>query len=92
MSKRKRKVGTVYKNKYSMYKGLGNVGFFDKHFDLAKLSDMGDLLERINKVIDFELFRDTFEEAILPKERITNAGAKRYDSVLLFKIMVLLTQ
>ncbi len=47
MAKRKRKAGTMYKSKYSMYKGQGNVGFFDKHFDLAKLSDIGDLLERL---------------------------------------------
>jgi IS5 family transposase len=79
----------IYKSKYAKYKQQGEIGFFDKHFDLAKMSDMGDLLERINAVIDFEFFRPELEEAILPKERITNAGAKRYDPVLLFKIMVL---
>lgn len=89
MAKHKHKGGTMYKSKYSKYKEQGEVGFFDKHFDLAKLSDMGDLLDRINSVIDFELFRDILEDAILPKERITNAGAKRYDPVLLLKIMVL---
>lgn len=50
-----------------------NVGFFDKTYNLAKLSGMGDLLNRINKEIDFELFRDIFDEAILPKQLITNA-------------------
>src|SRR5574344_570569 len=87
MKKQRRQM--IYKSNYAKYKQQGEIGFFDKHFDLAKMSDMGDLLERINTVIDFEFFRPELEEAILPKERITNAGAKRYDPVLLFKIMVL---
>lgn len=67
--KHKRNVGRMYRNKYSKYKQEKCVVFLDKHLDLAKLSDMFDLLELINSVIECELFCDTLEEAILPKQR-----------------------
>ncbi len=86
---RKKKKQVMYKSKHAKFKEQGNVGFFDNHFDLMKLSNMGDLLKRLNEVIDFEYFRDFLEDAIIPKERLSNAGAKRYDPVLMFKIMVL---
>ena len=54
-----------------------------------KLKEMGDPLERLSQVIDFEMFRPELEDALLPKERKSNAGAKRYDVVMMFKLMVL---
>lgn len=80
----------IYKSKNQKYKQQGGeLAFFDKHFDLLKLSNMGDLLSRLNEVIDFEMFRSELEEGVIPKDRLTNAGAKRYDPVLMFKILVL---
>lgn len=86
---KRRRDKMIYKSKNREYKGQGEVGFFDKHFDLLKLSNMGDLLSRLKEVIDFEMFRSELEAGVIPKERLTNAGAKRYDPVLMFKILVL---
>lgn len=41
------------------YKFKGNKGFFDEQFIIEKLSEIGNLLESISKVIDFDIFRTT---------------------------------
>lgn len=54
---------------------------------MKKLSGQGDPLERLNRVIDWSFFR-----LILKKTKNTdkksNARAKRYGSVLMFKILI----
>ena len=50
---------------------------------------MGNPLESISKVIDFEFFRDSLESKLLNTNKKNNAGAKPYDVVLLFKILIL---
>ena len=70
------------------YKKLGNVSLFDNEETLDKLNSLGNPLERLSKVIDFEMFRDELEEGLY-KERFTTVGAKPYDYVLMFKILVL---
>lgn len=70
------------------YKQQGNVGLFDAEMNTAKLNGMGNPLERLSKVIDFEMFRERLESGLY-KKKMTNAGAKPYDYVLMFKILVL---
>jgi len=43
----------------------------------------------ISKVIDFEMFRENLESKLLNTEKKNNAGAKPYDVVMMFKIMIL---
>ena len=62
---------------------------FDAEEKERKLTEMGDPLERLSKAVDFGMFRSELEDALLPKERKSNAGAKRYDVVMMFKLMVL---
>ena len=50
---------------------------------------MGNPLEAVSKVIDFELFRESLERKLLNTNKKNNAGAKPYDVVLLFKILIL---
>jgi transposase, IS5 family len=50
---------------------------------------MGDPLEAISKVIDFEFFRPILEEKLLNTNKKNNAGAKPFDVVLMFKIMLI---
>lgn len=57
------------------YKKLGNVCLFDNEETLDKLNSLGNSLERLSKVIDFEIFRDELEEGLY-KERFTTVGAK----------------
>lgn len=70
------------------YKRQGNISLFDNEETMEKLNAMGNPLDRLSKVIDFEMFRETLETALY-KERLTGAGAKPYDYVLMFKVLVL---
>lgn len=72
-----------------MYKTRGNKGLFDEEFTKERLSSIGNPLEAISKVIDFELFRTSLENKLLNTNKKNNAGAKPYDVVLMFKILIL---
>jgi len=71
------------------YKTKGNRGFFDEEMNYERLSEIGNPLARILKVIDFEMFRIFLEKHLTKKERKSNAGAKPYDVVMMFKILIL---
>jgi len=43
----------------------------------------------VSKVIDFEMFRTTLENKLLNTNKKNNAGAKPFDTVLMFKILIL---
>jgi len=72
-----------------MYKTRGKKGLFDEEFTKERLSAMGNPLEAISKVVDFELFRKPLESKLLNTNKNNNAGAKPYDVVMLFKILIL---
>jgi len=71
------------------YKSQGKESMFDEHFITEQLSNIGNPLEAISKVIDFELFRPTLEAKLQNTNKKSNAGAKPFDYVTMFKIMVL---
>jgi transposase, IS5 family len=71
------------------YKTRGKKGLFDTQFATEKLSEIGNPLERMSSVIDFEVFRNLLEERLLNTEKKSSAGAKPYDVVMMFKIMIL---
>jgi hypothetical protein len=71
------------------YKTAGNTTLFDAEEKERKLTEKGDPLEWLSKAVDFEMFRSQLEDALLPRKRGSNAGAKRYDVVMMFKLMVL---
>lgn len=56
------------------YKQQGNIGLFDNEETLDKLNAMGNPLDRLAKVIDFEMFRETLETG-LQKVKVSNVGA-----------------
>ena len=66
-----------------MFKGL-----FDVEFRLEKIDKNGDPLVELNRLIDWKMFRPQLEK-VRRKERKKNKGAKGYDPVLMFKILVL---
>jgi len=64
-------------------------GLFDLHIRFDRLDDgNGDPLSKLNRVIDWELFRPSIE-SVFEKERKSNAGAKGFDKVMLFKCLIL---
>ena len=72
-----------------MYKPRGKKGLFDEEFTKERLSAIGNPLEAISKALDFEMFRASLENKLLNTNKKNNAGAKPYDVVLLFKILIL---
>jgi transposase, IS5 family len=75
--------------KTHQYKTTGKRGLFDEHETYDQLSAIGNPLEKISLVIDFEMFRKTLEAGILNKDKKSNAGAKPFDVVMMFKILIL---
>jgi len=73
----------------SKYKSTGKQTLFDAENAAQKLSEIGNPLEKLDSVIDFEMFRSRLEEAMMNHNTKSNAGAKQYDVVMMFKVMVL---
>lgn len=73
----------------SKYKTIGNQTLFDAENAAQKLSEIGNPLEKLDSVIDFEMFRSRLEESMVNHSTKSNAGAKQYDVVMMFKVMVL---
>jgi transposase, IS5 family len=65
------------------YKKTGNIGLFDSQFTQEKLSAIGNPLEMLSKVIDFEVFRDKLESKLVNNNKKNNAGAKPFDVVMM---------
>ena len=74
--------------KVQVYKQQGNIGLFDFDENMSKLNKIGNPLSKLSKAVDFEMFRETLENG-LSRKKTTNAGAKPYDYVLMFKVLVL---
>ena len=64
-------------------------GLFDYEFQLDKIKKHQPPLQKLNKIIDWELFRQPIEEALIKDDRKSNAGRKPYDKLLMFKIIIL---
>jgi transposase, IS5 family len=63
-------------------------GFFDLDDRYEKLSQSGDPLVQLNEIIPWGEFRPLLRKA-LHKAKKSNAGRKPFDSILMFKILVL---
>jgi IS5 family transposase len=64
------------------------IGIFDESDRLEKLSKLGDHLERLNAIINWNGFRPLIEKA-LAKEAKGPGGRPSFDNVLMFKILIL---
>jgi IS5 family transposase len=73
----------------SKYKQTGRIGLFDKDETSEKLSKLGNPLEKLRKVIDFDMFRSNLEANMLNQDKKSAAGCKPYDVVMMFKIILL---
>jgi len=68
---------------------MGQTGFYDLENRLKSLSDMGDPLEALNRVVPWDDFRSMLRKGLRNKERKSEAGRPPYDEVLMFKVLVL---
>lgn len=62
--------------------------FFDEEDRLKRLSEIGDPLEKLNKIIEWEMFRNVITKACR-KEDAGKGGRPAFDVILMFKILVL---
>lgn len=67
---------------------MQQLSFLDFDIRLDRIKKAGDPLLQLEKVIDWELFRPTLDKA-RKKPKKSNAGAKGFDVVMLFKILIL---
>ena len=74
-----------------MAKGKGvQGGFFDADMRLMDISKQGDPLEKLDKHINWEVFRPTLERTFEAEEKdVSKGGRPPYDYVMMFKILVL---
>jgi len=71
------------------YKKTGAICLFDEYETLDKHSEIGNSLEKIIKVVKFEMFREILETKFLNQNKKNNARAKLFDVVMMFKIIIL---
>ena len=64
------------------------IGIWDESQRLEKLSKLGDSLEKLNRAIDWELFRPKLTK-VFKKQAKGAGGRPPYDYVMLFKVLVL---
>ncbi|MBQ3193362.1 MAG: IS5 family transposase [Oscillospiraceae bacterium] len=64
------------------------IGIWDESLRLEKLSKLGDSLEKLNRAIDWELFRPKLTK-VFKKQAKGAGGRPPYDYVMLFKALVL---
>ncbi len=66
----------------------GSLDFFDVDERLKDISAKGDDLERLNQIVDFEVFRADLEHAA-PRSDRSKGGRPPYDHILMFKVLIL---
>lgn len=64
------------------------ISIFDENNRLKKLEKMGDVLSKMDKVINWEIFRPILDRAI-PREKNPLGGRPPYDNLLIYKIIVI---
>lgn len=62
---------------------------FEEEFTIESLSQMGNPLELLSKLVDFEMFRSALEDVLVKKDCKTSAGRPQIDVVLMFKVIFL---
>lgn len=84
-------IRTFAENLKSMrkYAELRQDDLFETETTMMSLSALGNPLEKLAEVVDFEMFRTTLEEALYSTKRKNNAGRKPLDPVLVCKVLFL---
>lgn len=75
--------------KPTIYRKPMGENLFEEEFTVRALSEMGNPLERLSSLVDFEMFRPSLEDVLVKKECKSLAGRPQIDVVLMFKIIFL---
>ena len=66
------------------YKSTRRIGLFDKDETLSNLSKLGNPLEKLHNIIDFEMFRLGLDVNMLDQEKKSPSGCKPFDVIMMF--------
>ena len=75
--------------KTTIYRKPMGENLFEEEFTIDALSQMGNPLEQLAALVDFEMFRPALEEMLVKKDCKTPAGRPQIDVVLMFKVIFL---
>lgn len=75
--------------KTTIYRKPMGENLFEEEFTIEALSQMGNPLEQLSSLVDFEMFRPALEDVLVKKECKTPAGRPQIDVVLMFKVIFL---
>ncbi|MDR2971489.1 MAG: IS5 family transposase [Bacteroidales bacterium] len=67
---------------------MSNFPFFDEYNKLQKLSQLGDILEKLNAIVNWNIFIPILNEAI-PRETNIKGGRPPFNNLLMFKILII---
>ena len=73
----------------TLYRKPMDESLFEEEFTIEALSGMGNPLERLSSLVDFEMFRPTLEDVLVRKNCKSQAGRPQIDVVLMFKVIFL---
>ena len=63
------------------------ISLFDEEKRLEKISSLGDNLEKLNKIINWEIFKDKITKVFYRENK--GVGRPPFDYILMFKILIL---
>lgn len=75
--------------KKTIYRKPMGENLFEEEFTIEALSQMGNPLEQLSSLVDFEMFRPTLEDVLVKKDCKTQAGRPQIDVVQMFKVIFL---
>ena len=73
--------------KSTIYRKPMGENLFEEEFTIEALSQMGNPLDRLAALVDFEMFRPALEEVLVKKDCKTPAGRPQIDVALMFKVI-----
>ena len=75
--------------KATIYRRPKGENLFEEELTIAALSAMGNPLEQLAVLVDFEMFRPELEDILVKKDCKSTAGRPQFDVVLMFKVIFL---
>jgi IS5 family transposase len=67
---------------------MNNFPLFDEYNRLQKLSQLGDILEKLNTIVDWNIFIPILNKAI-PRETSAKGGRPPFSNIFIFKILII---
>ena len=67
---------------------MSQPGLFDQREILSRWNKRGDVLSRLNGVVEWKVFEPIIKKTV-SKERRSQAGRKSYAPLLMFKVLIL---